>query len=69
LSLRYVVNPCRRRQTRSNLYNRIFDLVRGHENIYIGSDTMDLTVHAPQKQSGSRTAASTEMPTAAHRIA
>lgn len=64
-----MADPRRRRQARSKLYNRIFDLVLQHENIYIGSDTMDLTVHPPQKKSGSRTPASTEMPSATDKIA
>lgn len=70
LSLRYVVDPRRRRQVRSNLYSRIFEMVRQHENVYIASDTMDLTVHPPEKRrSGSRTAAGTEMPSVAEKIA
>jgi small-conductance mechanosensitive channel len=50
LTLRYVVDPRQRRQMRSDLYSRIFGLVRENENVTIGSDTMDLTVHSPEKK-------------------
>jgi small-conductance mechanosensitive channel len=50
LTLRYVVDPRQRRQVRSDLYGRIFGLVRENENVTIGSDTMDLTVHPPEEK-------------------
>jgi hypothetical protein len=32
------------------LYDRIFRLVRENEDVAIGSDTMDLTVHPPEEK-------------------
>lgn len=51
LTLRYLVFPRQRRVAASYLYERIFQLVRENERIDIGSSTMDLTVHPPQKKS------------------
>lgn len=45
LSMRYLVDPRKRRAANSWLYARIFDRVRKNGNISIGSDTMDLTLH------------------------
>jgi small-conductance mechanosensitive channel len=50
LTMRYLVDPRKRRAVSSWLYARIFDRIREHPNISIGSDTMDLTVHPPEKQ-------------------
>lgn len=45
LSMRYLVDPRKRRAANSWLYARILDRVRQNANISIGSDTMDLTLH------------------------
>lgn len=50
LRMRYLVDPRKRRAASSWLYARIFDRVREHPGIGIGSDTMDLTVHPPAKK-------------------
>lgn len=50
LTMRYLVDPRKRRQASSWLYRRIFEKVRDNEKISIGSDTMDLTVHGPGKK-------------------
>ena len=56
LTMRYLVEPRKRRQASSWLYQRIFEKVRGNEGISIGSDTMDLTVHGPGKKEDPETA-------------
>jgi len=56
LTMRYLVEPRKRRQASSWLYQRIFEKVRDKENISIGSDTMDLTVHGPGKKEAPETA-------------
>jgi small-conductance mechanosensitive channel len=50
LRMRYLVDPRKRRAANSWLYARVFDRLRQDANISIGSDTMDLTVHPPEKQ-------------------
>jgi len=50
LTMRYLVDPRKRRPASSWLYERIFDRVRANDKISIGSDTMDLTVHGPGKK-------------------
>lgn len=50
LTMRYLVEPRKRRQASSWLFQRIFEKVRGNQSISIGSDTMDLTVHGPGKK-------------------
>ncbi len=50
LTMRYIVHPRRRRDTSSLLYSYVFDLVQKHPAITIGSDTMDLTVHPPERK-------------------
>ena len=50
LTMRYLVDPRKRRPANSWLYERIFDRVRNNDKISIGSDTMDLTVHGPGKK-------------------
>jgi len=55
LSMRYLVDPRKRRAANSWLYARIFDRVRENANIGIGSDTMELTLHeAKQPESAQR---------------
>jgi small-conductance mechanosensitive channel len=51
LSMRYLVDPRKRRAANSWLYARIFDRVRENPNISIGSDTMDLTLHEAKQTS------------------
>lgn len=55
LTMRYLVDPRQRRSANSWLYARIFDRVRQHAGISIGSDTMDLTVHPPEKKTEGQT--------------
>ncbi|HEV2279319.1 MAG TPA: mechanosensitive ion channel domain-containing protein [Acidobacteriaceae bacterium] len=55
LTMRYLVEPRKRRQASSWLYQRIFEKVCGNERISIGSDTMDLTVHGPGKKEDPQT--------------
>ncbi len=54
LTMRYIVHPRRRRDTSSLMYSYIFDLVQKHPAITIGSDTMDLTVHPPERKNVDR---------------
>lgn len=51
LTMRYIVDPRLRRGTYSQLYSHILEGVQAHPAISIGSDTMDLTVHPPEKKS------------------
>ncbi len=50
LRMRYPVDPRKRRAANSWLYARAFDRVQKNPDIGIGSDTMDLTVHPPEKR-------------------
>ncbi len=50
LSLRYVVDPKRRRNATTFLYGEIFNRMQQREDITIASETMDVTVHAPQAE-------------------
>lgn len=50
LTMRYLVDPRQRRTVSSWLNARVFDRVRQNPEISIGSDTMDLTVHSPDKK-------------------
>lgn len=50
LTMRYLVDPRKRRPANSWLYERIFDRVRANDKISIGSDTMDLTLHNAGKK-------------------
>jgi small-conductance mechanosensitive channel len=43
LSMRYVVDPKKRRSAASFLYSKIFDEVRKRDDIQIGTDTMEIT--------------------------
>lgn len=49
LSLRYVVDPKRRRVARTFIYEEVFRLIREDGDITVASQTMDLTVHSPQR--------------------
>ena len=59
LRMRYLVDPRKRRAASSWLYQHMFERIRKNENISIGSDTMDLTVHGPGKK---ETPDATELP-------
>lgn len=50
LTMRYIVNPRHRRDTSSELYSNIYSAVQAHPAISIASETMDLTVHPPEKK-------------------
>lgn len=50
LTMRYLVDPRKRRAANSWLNSKIFERVRANLNIGIGSDTMDLTIHRPEKK-------------------
>ncbi|MGC9199603.1 MAG: mechanosensitive ion channel family protein [Acidobacteriaceae bacterium] len=56
LAMRYMVDSRRRRYVKSSLYSYIYDSVRAHPSVSIGSDTMDLTVHPPRKTGGAASA-------------
>ena len=45
LSMRYVVDPKKRRAASSYIYSEVFKRVQKNHNIQIASETMDLTVH------------------------
>jgi small-conductance mechanosensitive channel len=62
LTMRYLVDPRARRAASSWLYARILDRVRENPAIAIGSDTMDLTVHPPEKQEQPRSQRPTPQP-------
>lgn len=49
LTMRYVVDPKKRRSASTFIYAKVFDGLKAHPRISIGSDTMDLTVHPPEK--------------------
>lgn len=49
LNMRYVVDPKKRRAAQSFIFDRVFAALEEHKDIQIGSDTMDLTVHQPEK--------------------
>ncbi len=48
LTMRYVVDPKKRRAASSFIYTEVFKRVSKADNIQIASETMDLTVHRPQ---------------------
>ena len=49
LTMRYIVDPKKRRPASSFIYTGVFKRVRARKDIQIGSETMDLTVHPPEK--------------------
>jgi small-conductance mechanosensitive channel len=69
LSMRYVVDPKKRRAASSFLYRTIFDEIQKHDDIEIGSDTSTVTykearpLHEPtlQEQSTAKQAAKEQM--------
>jgi small-conductance mechanosensitive channel len=48
LTMRYVVDPKKRRAASSFIYSEVFKRVAKAEDIQIASETMDLTVHRPK---------------------
>lgn len=48
LTMRYVVDPKKRRAASSFIYTEVFKRVSQADDIQIASETMDLTVHRPQ---------------------
>jgi small-conductance mechanosensitive channel len=48
LTMRYVVDPKKRRAASSFIYTEVFKRISKDEGIQIASETMDLTVHRPQ---------------------
>jgi small-conductance mechanosensitive channel len=49
LNMRYLVDPKQRRAASSYIYKEVFRRLSQAKNIQIASETMDLTVHQPQK--------------------
>ncbi len=47
LTMRYVVDPKKRRSASSFIYGEVFKRIQGREDIAIASETMDLSVHPP----------------------
>lgn len=47
LTMRYVVDPKKRRSASSFIYTEVFKRIQGREDIVIASETMDLSVHPP----------------------
>lgn len=52
LSLRYVTDPKKRRQATNFIFQEVFKRLREHNDIQIGSTTMDLTIHEDDKNEG-----------------
>jgi small-conductance mechanosensitive channel len=50
LTMRYLVEPRKRRAANSWLFSKIFERVQSNINIGISSETYDLTVHPPEKK-------------------
>jgi len=47
LTMRYVVDPKKRRSASSFIYTEVFKRIQGREDIVIASETMDLSIHPP----------------------
>ncbi len=47
LTMRYVVDPKKRRSASSFIYTEVFRRIQGREDIVIASETMDLSIHPP----------------------
>jgi len=55
ITLRYVVDPKKRRVAKSFLFTRTLEMLRNHKDIAIGSTTADFTLHqAPADQQGTK---------------
>jgi small-conductance mechanosensitive channel len=53
LTMRYVVDPKKRRSAATYLYRTIFEQIRQHGDIEIGTDTMEITYKSAESESGS----------------
>jgi len=51
LTMRYVVEPKKRRAASSFIYSNVFKQIRGRDDITVASETMDVTVRRPKWQS------------------
>jgi small-conductance mechanosensitive channel len=51
LTMRYVVDPKKRRTASTFIYSRVFERIQEREDITIASTTMDVTVRRPQASS------------------
>jgi small-conductance mechanosensitive channel len=49
LTLRYIVDPKKRRAASTYLYGKVFENLQQYDDIQIASSTMDITVHRPEK--------------------
>lgn len=56
LTMRYVVDPKKRRSASTFIYAHVLEGLQSHDNITMGSDTMDLTVHPPDNDSAPKRA-------------
>lgn len=66
LTLRYIVDPKQRRKASSFIYAEAFRQLRERDDIEIGSNTMDLTVHPPDAETkGDATTKAADNPTEA----
>jgi small-conductance mechanosensitive channel len=61
LTMRYIVEPKKRRQATSFIYTEVFKRVQQRNDIQIASETMDLTVRRPKQEGGE---AETQQPAA-----
>lgn len=50
LTLRYIVDPKKRRSATTFLYGAVFDAIRNRDDVQIASSTMDLTLHNADDQ-------------------
>jgi hypothetical protein len=48
LTLRYVVEPKKRRQAKTFIFTHVFERLQGRKDIMIASETMDLAIHRSQ---------------------
>lgn len=53
LTMRYVVDPKKRRQASSFIYTEVFKEAQGRGDITIASETMDVAVHQTANESSS----------------
>ncbi len=52
LTMRYIVEPKKRRAASSFIYTEVFNRVHQRDDIQIASETMDLTVRRPKEEGG-----------------
>lgn len=66
MTLRYIVDPKQRRKASSFIYAEVFRRIRERDDIEIGSNTMDITVHSPDSETkGDAQTIAADDPTAA----